>query len=218
MYIHREGEPMYSFYLPVWKGVNEQNGLGEFWVDPDDHSQGVTNYYTGAGSTIVGKALPDFTGGLTNRMTFLDDMIDLSILISYQFGGSLFDYPGYFTHSDGFRAASMNAAADAADYWTPQNKDAVYPKPIMNNPYRWDRFSSRLIKSTDNIRVREITLGYNVPVKKYIDGLRLYFRATNPFMIWSAEPDIDPDVAINGYRTADVPVTKSCVFGVNITL
>ena len=218
MYIHREGEPMYSFYLPVWKGVNEQNGLGEFWVDPDDHSQGVTNYYTGAGSTIVGKALPDFTGGLTNRMTFLDDMIDLSILISYQFGGSLFDYPGYFTHSDGFRAASMNAAADAADYWTPQNKDAVYPKPIMNNPYRWDRFSSRLIKSTDNIRVREITLGYNVPVKKYIDGLRLYFRATNPFMIWSAEPDIDPDVAINGYRTADVPVTKSFVFGVNITL
>ena len=218
MYIHREGEPMYSFYLPVWKGVNEQTGLGEFWVDPDDHSQGITNYYTGAGSAIVGKALPDFTGGLTNRMTFLDDMIDLSILISYQFGGSLFDYPGYFTHSDGFRAASMNAAADAADYWTPQNTDAVYPKPIMNNPYRWDRFSSRLIKSTDNIRVREITLGYNIPIKKYISGFRIYFRTTNPFMIWSAEPDIDPDVAINGYRTADVPVTRSFVFGVNLTL
>jgi hypothetical protein len=36
-------------------------------------------------------------------------------------------------------------------------------------------------------------------------------------MIWSATPDIDPDVAINGYRTADVPVTKSFVLGVNIT-
>lgn len=218
MYIHREGQSMYSFYLPVWKGVNPENGLGEFWVDPQDHSQGVTNYYSQAGSTIVGKALPDFTGGLTNTMTFLDGLLDLSFLISYQFGGSLFDYPGYFTHSDGFRAASMNAAADAADYWTPQNKNARFPKPIMNNPYRWDRFSSRLIRSTDNIRMREITLGCNIPVRKYISSVRVYFRTTNPFMIWSAVPDIDPDVAINGYRTADVPVTKSFVFGVNLTL
>ena len=218
MYIHREGESMYSFYLPVWKGVDPDTGLGEFWVDPEDHLKGVTNFYTEAGSTIVGKAIPDVTGGITNTMTFLGGLFDLTFLISYQFGGSLFDYPGYFTHSDGFRAASMNAAADAADYWTPQNRDAEFPKPIMNNPYRWDRFSSRLIKSTDNIRMREITIGCNVPVKRYVDGLRLYFRTSNPFIIWSAEPDIDPDVAINGYRTADVPVTKSFVFGVNLTL
>ena len=218
MYIHREGASMYSFYLPEWKGVNQENGMGEFWVDPDDHSQGVTNFYGEAGSTIVGKALPDFVGGLTNTMTFCDGLMDISFLISYQFGGSLFDYPGYFTHSDGFRAASMNAAADAADYWTPQNKDAVFPKPIMNNPYRWDRFSSRLIKSTDNIRMREITLGFNIPIEKYLDNVRVYFRTTNPFMIWSATPDIDPDVAINGYRTADVPMTRTFVFGVNLTL
>jgi len=218
MYIHREGASMYSFYLPEWKGVNQENGMGEFWVDPDDHSQGVTNFYGEAGSTIVGKALPDFVGGLTNTMTFCDGLMDISFLISYQFGGNLFDYPGYFTHSDGFRAASMNAAADAADYWTPQNKDAAFPKPIMNNPYRWDRFSSRLIKSTDNIRMREITLGFNIPIEKYLDNVRVYFRTTNPFMIWSATPDIDPDVAINGYRTADVPMTRTFVFGVNLTL
>ena len=218
MYIHREGESMYSFYLPVWKGVNEETGLGEFWVDPENHSAGVTNYYAEAGSMIVGKALPDVIGGLTNTMTFMDGIFDFSFLISYQFGGSLFDYPGYFTHSDGFRAASMNAASDAADYWTPSNKDATYPKPIMNNPYRWDRFSSRLIKSTDNIRMREMTFGFNVPVDKYIDNVRVYFRTTNPFMIWSATPDIDPDVAINGYRTVDVPVTRSFVFGLTLTM
>ncbi len=218
MYIHKEGASMYSFYLPVWKGVNEQTGLGEFWIDPDDHSKGVTNFYSEAGSTIVGKALPDVVGGLTNNFTFLDGLLDLSFLITYQFGGSLFDYPGYFTHSDGFRAASMNAAAAAADYWTPQNPKAAFPKPIMNNPYRWDRFSSRLIKSTDNIRVREITLGCNIPVRQYVDNLRIYFKTTNPFMIWSAERDIDPDVAINGYRTVDVPVTKAFIVGLNITL
>ena len=78
----------------------------------------------------------------------------------------------------------MNAAAGAADYWTPENKDAEFPMPIMNNPYRWDRWSSRLIKSTDNIRMREITLGVNIPVKRHIEQLRVYFRSNNPFMIW----------------------------------
>ena len=218
MYIHRVGESMYSFYLPVWKGVNEETGLGEFWIDPEDHSKGITNWYAEAGSTIVGKAIPDVTGGFSNTMSFLNGMFDLSFLITFQSGGSLFDYPGYFTHSDGFRAASMNAAADAADYWTPQNRTARFPKPIMNNPYRWDRFSSRLIHSTDNIRMREITFGYNLRNLKNISDLRFYFKTTDPFMIWSATPDIDPDVAINGYRTADVPVTSSFVIGMNITL
>ena len=218
MYIHREGASMYSFYLPVWKGVNPETGLGEFWIDPLDHSKGVTNFYTEAGNAIVGKAMPDVLGGFSTNMVFLDGLLDLSFLISYQFGGSFFDYPGYFTHCDGFRAASMNAAADAADYWTPDNRDAAYPMPIMNNPYRWDRFSSRLIKSTDNIRMREIALGCNIPVKRYVERLRVYVKANNPFMIWSAVPDIDPDVAINGYRTVDVPVTKSFTIGLNITL
>lgn len=216
MYLHREGESMYTFYLPEWKGVDPETGLGEFWIDPSDHSKGTTNYYSEAGSGIVGKAIPDFTGGMTNTFTICKNF-DLSFLISYQFGGDLFDYPGYFMHSDGLRSASMTAAADAADYWTPQNTNAEFPKPIMNNPYRWDRFSSRLIKSTDNIRMREITLGYNIPVKRYFDKLRVYFKTTNPFMIWSATPDIDPDVAINGYRTADVPVTRSFVFGLNMS-
>ena len=88
---------------------------------------------------------------------------------------------------------------------------------MLNNPGRPDRFSSRHIKSTDNIRVRDITFGYNIPVKRHIETLRVYFKAVNPFMIWSATPDVDPDVSINGYRTADVPATKSFNLGLNIT-
>ena len=52
MYIHRVGESMYSFYLPVWKGVNPETGLGEFLIDPEDPSKGVTNWYSEAASTI----------------------------------------------------------------------------------------------------------------------------------------------------------------------
>lgn len=216
LYLLREGESMYTFNLPVYTGVNRETGLGEFWIDPEDESKGKTNYYSEAGSTILGKGMPDFVGGMTNTLTFRN--FDLSFLLSYQFGGSLFDYMEYFTVSDGMRMGSFNQLAKGADYWTPNNKDAKYARPIYSNPYRSDRWSSRHIKSTDNIRMREITFGYTVPFQKGINSLRVYFKATNPFMVWSATPDVDPDVPINGYRTVDVPATRSFVFGVNISL
>ena len=93
-----------------------------------------------------------------------------------------------------------------------------FPKPIYGNPYRWDKFSSREIRSTDNIRVRDITFGYNVPLfKKYINNLRVYFRTTNPFMIYCASKSVDPDVDVNGYRQTDTPPTRQFLFGLNLS-
>ena len=219
MYILREGESMHSFYLPEWIGVNPETGLGEFWIDPEDHSKGVTNYYSEAGKTIVGKAVPDWMGGMTN--TFIYKNFDLSFMISFQTGASLFDYPGYFlTHSDGFRVGSFNVSQEVAgNYWRKPGDIVDNPKPIYNNPYRSDSFSSRIIKSTNNVRMRDITFGYRVPVsKKYISNLRVFFKTINPFMIYCATDNIDPDVDINGYRQVDTPPTKSFMFGINFEL
>jgi TonB-linked SusC/RagA family outer membrane protein len=216
MYLLRENESMHTFYLPQFKGVNPETGLGEFWIDPEDQSKGVTNYYSKAGKTIVGKAVPDVIGGMTNTFRYKD--FDLSFMISYQFGADMFDYPGYFlTYSDGVRIGSFNVhSAVEGNYWKKPGDAVEFPKPIYGNPYRSDKFSSREIKSTDNIRVRDITLGYNIPAfKKYINNLRVYFRTTNPFMIYCATDNVDPDVDVNGYRQTDTPPTRQFLFGLN---
>ena len=216
MYLLRENESMHTFYLPQFKGVNPETGLGEFWIDPEDQSKGVTNYYSKAGKTIVGKAVPDVIGGMTNTFRYKD--FDLSFMISYQFGADMFDYPGYFlTYSDGVRIGSFNVhSAVEGNYWKKPGDVVEFPKPIYGNPYRSDKFSSREIKSTDNIRVRDITLGYNIPAfKNYINNLRVYFRTTNPFMIYCATDNVDPDVDVNGYRQTDTPPTRQFLFGLN---
>ncbi|MBR2229053.1 MAG: SusC/RagA family TonB-linked outer membrane protein [Prevotella sp.] len=216
MYLLRENESMHTFYLPQFKGVNPETGLGEFWIDPEDQSKGVTNSYSKAGKTIVGKAVPDVIGGMTNTFRYKD--LDLSFMISYQFGADMFDYPGYFlTYSDGVRIGSFNVhSAVEGNYWKKPGDVVEFPKPIYGNPYRSDKFSSREIKSTDNIRVRDITLGYNIPAfKKYINNLRVYFRTTNPFMIYCATDNVDPDVDVNGYRQTDTPPTRQFLFGLN---
>lgn len=231
MYILREGESMHSFYLPEWLGVNPQTGLGEFYIDPSLKSRdavvdgkvvkdgNVTNYYSKAGNTIVGKGVPDWMGGITNTFTYKN--FDLSFMISFQTGASLFDYPGYFlTYSDGVRMGSFNISEEVAgNYWRQPGDIVDNPKPIYSNPYRSDRWSSRTIKSTDNIRMRDITFGYKVPIpKQYVSNLRVFFKAINPFLIYCATDNIDPDVNINGYRQVDTPQTKSFMFGFNFEL
>ncbi len=232
MYLLREGSSMHTFYLPQWLGVNSQTGLGEFYIDPSLNSRdsydsngnlvvdgNVTNYYSSAGKTEVGKAVPDWMGGMTNTFTYKN--FDLSFMISFQTGGSLFDYPGYFlTYGDGVRMGSFNVSKEVAgNYWKQPGDVVDHPKPIWNNPYRSDRWSSRTIKSTDNIRMRDITFGYKIPVSpKYVSNLRVYFKANNPFMLYCASKNLEPDVNVNGYRTTDTPMTKSFMFGINFDL
>lgn len=221
MYIQREGESINSFYLPVWAGVNSETGLGQFWIDPNDHSKGLTNYYTQAGKTVVGKPTPDAIGGFSNTFTFKD--FDFTTLITFQYGGSLFDYPGYFANSDGVRIGSFGILKTTENnYWKNPGDQVENPKPIYANKYRSDRWSTRHILSTDNIRLRELTFGYNIPVKKFeflkgtISSARIYFSANNIAMIWAKEKNIDPDVSLMGYRQVDTPVTKSYMFGLNV--
>jgi hypothetical protein len=225
MYLLREGESMHTFNLPQWLGVNSETGLGEFYIDPSlgsrDGADGtkdgnVTNYYSQASPTIVGKALPDMISGITN--TFKYKNFDLSFMLSFQSGASMFDYTGYFlTYSDGMRIGSFNMNREVAgNYWTQPGDIATHSKPIYGNPYRSDRFSSRTIRSTDNIRMRDITFGYTIPVsKRYVNNLRVYFKTTNPFLLYCATDNVDPDVDINGYRQTDTPLTKSFMFGLN---
>lgn len=231
MYLLREGESMHSFYLPKWAGVNPTTGLGEFYINPDINSRdsevngevvkdgNITNYYTKAGSTVVGKGVPDWMGGLTNTFNYKN--FDLSFLITFQAGGSLFDYPGYFlTYSDGVRLGNFNVSKEVAgNYWKQEGDIVDNPAPIANNPYRSDRWSSRTVKSTNNIRMRDITLGYKVPVpSKYVSNLRVFFKTNNPFFIYRKCKNLDPDVDINGYRQVDTPQTRSFMFGLNFDL
>ena len=231
MYILREGESMHSFHMPKWIGVNPETGLGEFYIDPELNSRdamidgqlvkdgNVTNYHSKAGETIVGKAVPDWMGGITNSFTWKN--FDLSFMISFQTGAKLFDYTGYFLrYSDGVRVGSFNMEQEVhGNYWKQPGDVVEHPKPIYGNPYRSDKFSSRTLVSTDNVRMREITFGYRVPIsKKYISNLRVFFKANNPFMIYNAAGSIDPDVDTNGYRQTDTPPTKSFMFGLNFEL
>lgn len=221
LYIYREGEDLNSFYLPTFVGVEAKTGLGQFLIDPDKPAtaDNLTYYYNLAGRTVQKSAYPKVFGGLTN--TFSYQGFTLSTLITYQFGGYLFDYPGYFAENDGLRIMGMNVSAGVAgNYWRQEGDVANNPRPILNNPFRSDRWSTRHLHSTDFVRLKEVSLRYRVPQQLYkrlgISSVDLSLVANNLFFIHAATKDMELEVALNGYRTVDTPQARTISLGLNV--
>ncbi len=63
LYMFSEGKDMYSFYLPKWHGVNPEDGLGYFYIDPTKPAtaDNLTYIYAEAQRGVVSKAIPDVT-------------------------------------------------------------------------------------------------------------------------------------------------------------
>ena len=132
----------------------------------------------------------------------------------------MFDYPGYFSHHDGFRLGSFSVAKDVeGNYWTKEGDVVDNPMPNLSNPNRSDKWSTRHILSTDYVRLKELKFGYTVPSsisnKLYVDNMEVYMKGTN-LWLWSKEKDIDPEVTLNGYRTVDTPLARTISVGVNL--
>ncbi len=221
LYKYSENEHLYSFYLPTWVGVDPTNGYGFFLKDttlPDTPENRVRRY-SDAQRSIVGKAYPDMIGGLNNSFSFKG--IGLDFLFTYSFGGNLFDYPGYFMHGDGFRAGIFNSAKDVeGNYWTKPGDVVDNPMPNYDDSNRPDRWSTRFIKSTDFIRLKEISLGYDLPSnlvnRMHLENIKIYGKGTN-IWLWSKTEGIDPEVTLNGYRPVDTPLSKVWTIGINLS-
>ncbi len=221
LYMYSEGKDLYSFYLPTWVGVNPQTGLGQFLKDPTKPADpdNLTHVYTQAGRTIQKSAYPKLFGGLTNTFSFKG--FTLSSLITYQFGGYLFDYPGYFFKNDGVRMFSFNLDSSVAgNYWRNPGDVVDNPRPVLNHSYRSDRWSTRHLHSTDFVRLKELSLTYRIPESIYrklgVSSVDVSLVANNLFFIYAATKDMELEVALNGYRTVDTPASRTFSIGLNV--
>ncbi len=107
-----------------------------------------------------------------------------------------------------------------ADYWTPQNTDAPYPRLTPGSSHPNWRTSETWMFDTSYVRLRNVTLGYNLPrdfVEKIgIANSRVYLSGQN-LVTWDDMPDgIDPLIP-NFSAGAFYPVTKVYSLGLSIT-
>jgi hypothetical protein len=105
--------------------------------------------------------------------------------------------------------------------WTPETAEtATYPRVTLvsdgdNNHQR----NTYHYKSTDYLRLKNLELGYSLPVDLLntvkVDGLRVYFTGINLFT-WDKMKIVDPEQKQQSYGS-DYPQQKLYTFGLSVT-
>ena len=213
--IHQVGKPYYSFYGYEYAGVDPATGKESYYLN--DGSGNITTNSAEANKVILGNANPKVQGGFSNFVSWKD--IDLNFTFTYSFGGHMMDAARWLQSNGGSDHYDGNIPSyyKLSDMWQKPGDHAKLPQFAYNNS---ETTSSRWIKSTNHVRLKNITLGYSLPKHLTrawgINKLRAYASANNLLTFKSKDLYVDPEVPVNGLVMFENPALRTVTFGLEI--
>lgn len=200
------GRSVYDFFLPEWAGVDSATGMGTWFINDVDSNGNVigrktTTSYTLANSNdnkvFAHSSIPDISGGLTNY--FKVGPVDLNVLFNYSFGAYVFDsiYQGIMS---GFSRPGYQQSVDVKNAW--QNPGDITDVPInLQTQNNNNASSTRFLFKNDYVRLKSLTLGYNINKDMLsqfgVNSFRIFLQGDNVWT-WQSHKGIDPEQNING--------------------
>ncbi|AWO01002.1 SusC/RagA family TonB-linked outer membrane protein [Chitinophaga alhagiae] len=227
------GKPLGSFYGFIIDGVFKN--AEELQKSPKWPGSGVGDYkirdVNGDGEinegdrTLLGNGFPDYVYGITNNFSYKN--FDLSILFQGTLGNGIIN--GAARHSQ-LWIGKFNAVKDMANnYFRPEepDRDVKYARVGPRAGFATaSHLSSYAVYSGSFLRLRNITLGYNLPDafarRMMLQSARLYVTAQNLFTL-TEYPGFNPEpsqygasVYQPGTDQGGYPLAKSIMVGINI--
>lgn len=227
------GKPLGNFYGFIIDGVIKNadelakiakwpgSGVGDYKIR-DVNGDGVINE---GDRTLLGNGFPDYVYGITNNFSYKN--FDLSVLFQGTLGNGIIN--GAARHSQ-LWIGKFNAVKEMANnYYRPDQPDRdvkyarVGPRAGFSTA---GQLSSYAVHSGSFLRLRNVTLGYNLPdalAKRFtLQSARLYLTAQNLFT-FTKYPGFNPEpsqygasVYQPGADQGSYPLAKSMMVGINI--
>ena len=229
--ILRQGFAINSFYLYKQLSVDPQTG-NAVYQDVNKDGQ-----ITAADRQIVGNAMPNYTGGFTNTLTYKN--FDLNFLFTFEQGNKIMNMNDFFMIHGGTQA-NIGFVTRQLDRWTTPGQITDIPRltTYSGNPTQNDgaannyggnvaSLSSRYLEDGSFIRLKNLSLGYNIPAgvvqKIGISRFRVYVQGTN-LLTFTKYKGLDPEISSQsnnqntaGYDWATVPQPRTVQVGANVT-
>lgn len=225
----QEGDPIGIFFGPEYAGVDPANGDALYTLVNADGSRTTTNDYNAATLMKIGDPNPDYIAGLTNNLSYKG--IELMFLFQGVFGNQVYNGGGKFMSANG-------------DFFDNQTKDQLRrwrnPGDITDVPQarlfggNGVGESSRYMSDATYIRLRTITLSYNLPssllAKVKLSRVRVFASGQNllTFTDYNGwDPEVNSDTySVNANGTPfntnqgidfySAPQAKTITFGINV--
>lgn len=228
----REGEPIGVFWGMETNGIiNDQAEADELgYGEPGDIQfvdQNGDDIITEGDRTIIGNPHPDWVYGWNNTLSYGNFRLNAHFQGTY--GNDL--WLERENNTDIFLDARYNTWQERFDKrWTPDNKDAKYPRAgfVSQGPAN-GREGEFIVHDGSYFRLKTLTLGYEIPVgnigwvqQQGLQQAQIYVKGTNLFTITSYpgyNPDVDVDAGnINqGFDQDSYPLVQTFTVGVDLT-
>jgi len=223
--ILREGEEINSFYLERYAGVNPANGE-PLYLDTDGV---VTSTYSPGFQVLLEGKSPqaNLEGGFFTAFKFKG--IGLRGDFVYKSG----NYIHNLQRQQGIAIGNINRnqRVESFNYWKQPGDQDVLPSPLFQNTA--DQQTDRFLERGDYVRLRTLTLDYNLRGRILdntgLDSFRVFVTAQN--LLTFTNYNGDPEIGLGSAETAEpgddgfvpgqfslfsYPQTQSFTFGVEI--
>lgn len=203
-------------YVQLTNGVGGKTFReGDVWFQ-DKNQDGVIDEKD---MGIIGNAQPKFYGGFSNRLEYKGLALDINI--NYVYGNKIYSQ---FNRKREDMSGNTNYSTEILKRWRKPGDITDVPKAIDNDPMQNARVSTRWIEDGSYIKVRNISLSYELP-KPWISKIGMsrcivFVQGQNLFTITNYD-GFDPEVNMSsglemGVDNGAYPTSRSYNFGVNV--
>lgn len=199
-------------------------------------SDGVTKNYFGAGDVkfvdvdgngeineadmvVIGDPNPDIYGNIYTSLSY--KRVRLDVNFNYSLGNDAYNYLRAQLESG---SSFMNQTVAMVNRWTYEGQVTDIPKVTWDDPVGNSRFSDRWIEDASYLRLKSITLSYELPLNNpFIHGLTFWGQANNVFTLTKylgADPEfsLSNSVLEQGIDRGLLANSRNFMFGIKINL
>lgn len=216
------GEPVDTYYMPEWAGVDKKTGAPMWYMNDTDGKKVTTTNYAKAEYYKVGSRSPKMFGGFSTSFSWRD--LDVSALFGYAIGGRIYNYSRQEYDADGaYSDRNQMALQKSWKRWEKEGDEATHPVAKYNNTDGGNKASSRYLENSSFLKLRSLQIGYNIPVKvRGIQNLRVSLTGENLFTI-TKYSGVDPELpassgsVMGSAGPAVYPSVQRFMLGINAT-
>ncbi|TMI64542.1 MAG: SusC/RagA family TonB-linked outer membrane protein [Bacteroidetes bacterium] len=168
---------------------------------------------------VIGNPNPDYFGGINTRVAY--KRFELNAVVTFTKGNDLYNYVRYRLES---ASGTNNQLNSVINRWRTEGQVTDMPKATYNDPMGNSSFSSRWIEDGSYLRIRSLSVLYNIPIKeKFVKYTHIYAAANNlltftKYMGYDPEFSANPSVFSQGIDTGMDPLYRSFTIGVRVGL
>ena len=174
---------------------------------------------TEADRTVIGDPNPDLYGNIFTTVAFKRFALD--VRFNYSLGNDVYNYMRSQLEGG---SRFMNQTTAMQRRWQVEGQDTDIPRIAFQDPMGNSRFSDRWIEDGSYLRLKTVTLSYNLPLKsEYIQGLQFWVQGNN-LLTFTKYLGSDPEFTMTssvigqGIDLGRVGMSRSIVAGVKINL